>query len=124
MAYNLNEIKKNFPELKDFEFIARSAAAAADKFGTVGLTEEDFSQPGLYSVVIGSRGMLEDVNLVESFEIPTIEEIADGDEEYVEMIEEFYDIEEDVEDSGVLIFGFNDEDYEVFILVDDQKTVD
>ena len=122
MTYSLFDIKNKFDELKDFNFVAYSASDVADKFGVFELTAEDFSEPGLYSVVIGSRGELENFTLIERplLDIPTPEEIADGDEDYLEMIEEFYDIEEDVEDPGVLIFSFNEEEYEVFILVGEE----
>jgi len=120
MTYSLTDIKNKFDELKDFNFVAYSASDAADKFAEFEVPAEDFSKPGLYRVVVGSRGELEDINLVESLEIPTPEEIADGDEDYLEMIEEFYDIDEDVEDPGVLIFSFNEEEYEVFILVGEE----
>ena len=122
MTYSLADIKSEFAELKNFNFISYSASHVADKFGAFELTAEDFSEPGLYSIEIGSRGELENFTLIERplLDIPTAEEIADGDQEYLEMIQEFYTIEEDVEDPGVLIFSFSEEDYEVFILVGEE----
>ena len=58
---NLNELKIEFAELKDFEFVAKTAKEAED---ATTVPAENFAVPGLYRVLFGSRGFIEIIERV------------------------------------------------------------
>jgi hypothetical protein len=79
-------------------------------------------------VELGSRGEVENVELVESSyeliekefngELESLKE--DGDEEYLEYLEEFGTIEINL-DKGEVVFGFSEEDCTFFVEVEKNK---
>ena len=108
-----------------FNFTAVSAEKAAD---LTGADAENFTKSGIYRVLQGSRGMIEEVVLQdENLEILTREEAinavtnADPDDEDIEdakdLIDEFYYIGIDPEFSGALNFTYTDEACDVFVKV-------
>jgi len=114
-----------YEEAMNFKFIPVSAEQAEL------ITKADrshFDKSGIYRVLSGSRGMIEEVVLQEGkLEILTKEEATQGmidddmDEEEIQgakdYIEEWYNIDIDPEFSGALIFGYTEEDYDTFVQV-------
>ena len=114
-----------YEEAMNFKFIPVSAEQAEL------ITRADrshFVKSGIYRVLSGSRGMIEEVVLQEGkLEILTKEEATQGmidddmDEEEIQgakdYIEEWYNIDIDPEFSGALIFGYTEEDYDTFVQV-------
>lgn len=100
------------------------AMTAEDAGILVGCYASDFTKPGVYHVLIGSRSIVEEFNFlgdVETIEVPTKEELlANGDfddedrDYYAEMIEEFYGLS--VEDDHIN-FGYTEEGYDVWLKV-------
>lgn len=85
----------------------------------------EFAQPGLYRILIGSRGIVDEVTFIgndSTFQIPTLDEVV---EEYAEVwgledaadeyFEEFYGYSIDA--ARGLEFGFTEEDYELYVRV-------
>jgi hypothetical protein len=133
---NLSELKNEVAlGLEEFEFIEKSAEeASAVTEGRV--YSGQFNKPGLYRILSGPRGMIEEVEYigpVDDFNVPSIDELVntmaklqqpgnqlEGDwseEECREYIEEFYMAQEDEYNDGVLLFGWTEEEYDMFILV-------
>ncbi len=91
----------------------------------IGTDEADFAQPGTYRILVGSRGVIEELEHlgdVSEIQVPTIDELVkeceDNGDPYVdearEMFEEFYGlmIEEDH-----VNFGYTEEGYDVWLKV-------
>ncbi|CAB4143388.1 hypothetical protein UFOVP447_135 [uncultured Caudovirales phage] len=100
---------------------------AEDAAILTGCSFEDFAKPGVYHVLVGSRGWIEfcdylgDVNEIEIATkeelIASYNEVAFDDkdrEDYAAMIEEFYGI--NVEDDHVN-FAYTEEDYDVWLKI-------
>ena len=114
-----------YEEAMNFKFIPVSAKQAEL---ITGAEASCFDKPGIYRVLSGSRGMIEEVVLQEGkLEILTKEEAAqsmiddDMDEEEIQdaknYVEEWYNIQVDPEFSGSLIYGYTEEDYDTFVQV-------
>ena len=114
-----------YEEAMNFKFIPVSAEQAEL---ITGANKEEFTKPGIYRVLSGSRGMIEEVVLQEGkLEIMTKEEAIqsiiddDMDEEEIQdaknYVEEWYNIDIDPEFSGALIYGYTEEDYDTFVQV-------
>lgn len=114
-----------YEEAMNFKFIPVSAKQAEL---ITGAEASCFDKPGIYRVLSGSRGMIEEVVLQEGkLEILTKEEAAqsmiddDMDEEEIQdaknYVEEWYNIDIDPEFSGALIYGYTEEDYDTFVQV-------
>ena len=122
---NLNELKSEIKlGLEDFDFIEKSAEEASAV--TDGRVEpSEFNKgPGLYRIMSGSRGIIEEIEKVEEIDIPTVDQLVadwvDEDttaEEGREYIEEFYMVEADEYNEGVLLFGFTEEEYDIYLKV-------
>jgi len=127
---NLSEVKKEIRGLDKFEFETLTpATASVIVYGSDKYLEE-FTKPGLYCVRSGSRGIIEQVELlgssVDSFNVPSLEEakqsfVEDATEEEIEAaneyVDEFYMVVEDAEYPGVLNFGFTEEEFDYFFMV-------
>ena len=82
----------------------------------------EFAQPGLYKILVGSRGMIEEITYIGNdtvFQIPSLEDVQ---EEFcdlwgveAEYFEEFYGYEIDPERG--LEFSFTEEDYDLYVRV-------
>ena len=114
-----------YEEAMNFKFIPVSAEQAEL---ITGADRSYFAKSGIYRVLSGSRGMIEEVVLQESkLEILTKEEAIQGmidddmDEEEIQdaknYVEEWYNIDIDPEFSGALIYGYTEEDYDTFVQV-------
>ena len=118
-----------YEEAMNFKFIPVSAEQAEL---ITGANKEEFTKPGIYRVLSGSRGMIEEVVLQEGkLEILTkeeaIQDMIDDDmpggmtEEEIQdaknYVEEWYNIQVDPEFSGSLIYGYTEEDYDTFVQV-------
>ena len=89
-----------------------------------GIDASDFAQPGVYRVLIGSRCETEECEYlgnVDTFVIPTLEEVIsferdmfETDDEATEYFEEFYG--HGLEDRGYE-FGYTEEGYDLYIRV-------
>jgi hypothetical protein len=101
------------------------AITADDAQILTGVDAEKFNQSGIYHVLIGSRGEIEEFEFmgdVKSVELPTMEELVAGydasdDEDrrdYAEMIEEFYGI--GIEEDHIN-FGYTEEGYDIFLRI-------
>lgn len=120
---NLNVLKTYVRGLEYFDFIEKTAEEAS--VATDGRVDpSEFNKgPGLYRILSGSRGFIDEVEKVEEFSIPTIEELVksfeddDDDEEAREYIEEFYMVVEDENNEGVLQFSYTEEEYDIFVKV-------
>jgi len=123
---NLNELKIEFAKLKDFEFVAKTAKEAED---ATTVPAENFAVPGLYRVLFGSRGFIEEIvregDGAEELNVPSIEEAIDtltdesgeNRDQMAEYVGEYYFASEDAETGGVLNFGYTEEDVDFYILV-------
>lgn len=85
----------------------------------VGADALHFSKPGVYNILIGSRGFVEELNFlgnVESVEVPSLEDLlANVEEDFErEMYEEFYGI--GIEEDHIN-FGYLEEGYDVFLRI-------
>lgn len=127
---NLNEIKTEIRGLENFAFETITPATASTIVYGDDKYLEEFRKPGLYCVRSGCRGIIEHVELVgssiESLNIPTLNEAIasfseDGNEEDLQTIEEYvaeyYMVTEDTEYPGVLNFGFTEEEFDYYFLV-------
>lgn len=89
--------------------------------------EKEFKESGVYRILSGSRGMLEEIVRVSSLDaktidIPTREEVVkilfDGDEseieELTEYVEEYYGYE--IEDK-FMTFGYTEEEFDYYFRV-------
>ena len=101
------------------------AITAEDAYILTGAAAEDFNQAGIYHVLIGSRGEIEEFEFLgdaKSVAFQTKEELVaeyeaidDEDrQEYAEMIEEFYGI--GIEEDHIN-FGYTEEGYDVFLRI-------
>ena len=100
------------------------AMTAEDAGILVGCYASDFTKPGVYHVLIGSRAEIEKFEFlgdVETIGVPTKEELlADGDIDdedrgyYAEMLEEFYGLS--VEEDHIN-FGYTEEGYDVWLKI-------
>tara|TARA_B100000424_G_C22790034_1_gene424333 strand:- start:308 stop:733 length:426 start_codon:yes stop_codon:yes gene_type:complete len=108
-----------------FNFTAVTAEKAAD---LTGADVENFTKPGIYRVLKGSRGMIEEIILQEDkLEILSKEEafktmskdVEDKEEiqEIKDYVDEFYIIQIDPEFSGALNFSYTEEDMDIFVKV-------
>lgn len=89
-----------------------------------GLDESEFSEAGLYRVLFGSRGEIEEVEFLgdaEVFEIPTMEEViamlidqSMNENDARDMVEEFYS--HCLEDRGYE-FGYTEEGYDCYMRI-------
>lgn len=127
---NLSEVKKEIRGLDKFEFETLTpATASVIVYGSDKYLEE-FTKPGLYCVRSGSRGIIEQVELLgssaDSFNVPSLEEakqslVEGATEEEIEAaneyVDEFYMVVEDAEYPGVLNFGFTEEEFDYFFMV-------
>lgn len=118
-------IELTYEEAMNFKFIPVSAEQAEL---ITGADKEEFTKPGIYRVLSGSRGTIEEVVLQEGkLEILTKEEATQGmidddmDEEEIQdaknYVEEWYLIQVDPEFSGALNFGYTEEDVDTFVEV-------
>lgn len=114
-----------YEEAMSFKFIPVSAAQAEL---ITGADASYFDKPGVYRVLSGSRGVIEEVVLQEGdLEIMTKEEtiecMIDGhmNEEEIQdaknYVDEWYNIDIDPKFSGALIYGYTEEDYDTFVKV-------
>ncbi len=86
--------------------------------------EKDFNKPGVYRILSGSRGMVEDFEFlgnVTEIQIPTLEEAiaqfgsyGDDEDEVRDMVEEFYGLQ--IEEDHVN-FGYTEEEYEIWVKI-------
>lgn len=122
---NMNEVKNYVKGLENFDFHIYTPETASEVVGGR-VVASKFKEPGLYRVLSGSRGFIEEVERMDldQFNIPTVDEciekVFDPEENYAESkeyIEEFYMVMEDEENPGTLIFGFTEEEYDHYILV-------
>jgi hypothetical protein len=95
------------------------AIPAEDASILTGVEAEKFTQPGIYHVLIGSRGEPEEfefIGEVKSVMLPTKEELmAKAEDEFErDMIEEFYGV--GIEDDHIN-FGYTEEGYDVFLRI-------
>lgn len=93
--------------------------SATDANLLVGVEEEEFSKPGVYHILVGSRGEIEELEFLgeaTETEIPSLEELQDeaDDEDFREELAEFYglSIEEDH-----INFGYTEEGYDVWLRI-------
>lgn len=122
---NMNELKTYVKGLEYFNFQTHTPEeASAVTYGRV--EPDEFKEPGLYRVMSGSRGVIEEVERMnlDDFNIPTVDDIIDEgqwdcDEDFDGRlyVEEFYMVSEDEENPGTLMFSFTEEEYDHFILV-------
>ena len=114
-----------YEEALKFKFTAVSAEKAAD---LTGADVENFTKSGIYRVLKGSRGMIEEIILQEDkLDILTKEEairamskdVEDKEEiqEIKDYVDEFYIIQEDPEFSGALNFSYTEEEMDIFVKV-------
>ena len=123
---NFEEVKATFEDMKEFEFKGFKPREAAR---IVGCSQTSFKGPGFYLIEVGSRRMLEAVTFLGETEdcilVPTMEEcvaeMSEGFEDDCfqmnEYVEEFYYVEEDFEQRGVLCYGYTEEEYVQIIKV-------
>lgn len=108
-----------------FNFTAVSAEKAAD---LTGADVENFTKSGIYRVLKGSRGMIEEIILQEDkLDILTKEEAIRAMSKDVEdkedlqdikdYVDEFYIIQEDPEFYGALNFSYTEEEMDIFVKV-------
>ena len=101
------------------------AISAEDACNLVGVEANEFNQSGIYHILIGSRGEIEDFEFLgdaSSVTFPSKEDLISGydaiDEEdlheYVDMIEEFYGI--GIEEDHIN-FGYTEEGYDVYLRI-------
>ncbi len=101
------------------------AISADDAYVLSGVEAADFNQPGIYHILIGSRGEIEEFEFLgdaTSITFPEKEELINGydanDEEdraeYAELIEEFYGI--GIEEDHVN-FGYAEEGYDIYLRI-------
>lgn len=101
------------------------AISAEEASILAGVDASEFAQAGVYHVLIGSRGEIDEIDFlgdVTEVQVPTIEELAswydardDEDRaEYAEMLEEFYGLQ--IEEDHVN-FGYTEEGYDVWVKV-------
>lgn len=115
--YTLEDIR-TFRGMETFSFSDMTVKQVSDICG--GGWEEDFQTPGYYRVLIGSRGLLEEIEFVGSTfpGVPTPTDIfLNGDWDDPEMIDEYYTVENSIEFPGSLLFAYNEEEYELFFKV-------
>lgn len=87
-----------------------------------GIEAFEFAEPGLYRVLIGSRGEIDELEFmgnVSTFELPTLEEVGaqlkeEWGDDFDEDLEEFYGHE--LTERGYE-FGYTEEGYDVFIRI-------
>ena len=91
----------------------------------VGVEATEFNQPGIYHILVGSRGEIEEFEFLgdaTSITLPSKEDLIGGydaiDEEdrqeYADMIEEFYGI--GIEEDHIN-FGYTEEGYDVYLRI-------
>jgi hypothetical protein len=95
------------------------AISADEAYMLTGAPAADFNQPGIYNILIGSRGEVEEFNFlgnVDSVEVPSLEDLLANVEEDFErdMYEEFYGI--GIEEDHIN-FGYTEEGYDVFLRI-------
>lgn len=95
------------------------AMTAEDASILTGVDADDFNQSGIYHVLIGSRGEIEEFEFfgdIKSVEFPTLEELQaeTEDEDERELFAEFYGI--GVEEDHIN-FGYTEEGYDVFLRI-------
>ncbi len=95
------------------------AITAEDASILTGADAADFNQPGIYHVLVGSRGEIEEFEFLgdaKSVDFQTKEELlADAEDEFErDMIEEFYGI--GIEEDHIN-FGYTEEGYDVFLRI-------
>ena len=114
-----------YEEAMKFEFRAISAQEAED---LTGASADEFTEPGIYRVLVGSRGLIEEVvRQDDELEIMTCEQAIqamlsdDMDEEEIqgtkEYVEEYYYLDVDTQFNGALNFSYTEEDCDVFVKV-------
>ena len=114
-----------YEEALKFKFTTVSAEKAAD---LTGADVENFTKSGIYRVLKGSRGMIEEIILQEyKLDILTKEEAIRAMSKDVEdkedlqdikdYVDEFYIIQEDPEFSGALNFSYTEEEMDIFVKV-------
>lgn len=118
-----------YEEAMNFKFIPVSAEQAEL---ITGADRSYFAKSGIYRVLSGSRGVIEEVVLQEDkLEILTKEEaiqsMIDDDmpggmtkeeiQDAKNYVEEWYYIDIDPEFSGALTYGYTEEDYDTFVQV-------
>ena len=89
-----------------------------------GCDAEEFAKPGVYRILSGSRGIIEEFEFlgnVTEIQIPTIDEVVaqfvsygDDEDEVRDMVEEFYGLQ--IEEDHVN-FGFTEEEYEMWVKI-------
>ena len=89
-----------------------------------GCDTADFDKAGVYRILSGSRGIIEEFEFlgnVAEIQIPTMDEViaqfvsyGDDEEEVRDMVEEFYGLQ--VEEDHVN-FGYTEEEYEIWVKI-------
>lgn len=105
MSFPMNDIEAVTPEF------------AINEFG-IFVSKDDISKPGMYHLFIGSRNRVEDIEMVESVEIPTIDELCkeNDDPEWREYLEEFYFLEKDLAKNCVT-FAYTEEECDLYFKI-------
>ena len=103
MSFPMNDIEAVTPEF------------AINEFG-ISVSKDDISKPGMYHLFIGPRNRVEEIEMVESVEIPTIDELSNNDPEWREYLEEFYFIEKDLAKNCVT-FAYTEEECDLYFKI-------
>ena len=114
-----------YEQAMKFKFRAMTAQEAED---LTGAPAEEFTEPGIYRVLQGSRGLIEEVVRQDGeLEILTLDQAIqamlsdDMDAEEIqgtkEYVEEYYYLDVDAQFNGALNFSYTEEDCDIFVKV-------
>ena len=95
------------------------AMSAEDAEILTGCAVEDFDKPGVYHVILGSRGEVEEFNFlgdVKTVELPTLEELQAqaSDQDERDYYAEFYGV---FVEHDHINFGYVEEGYDVYLRI-------